>query len=124
MDTLLHAQRNGLIDDDGIVEETDTFTFEGHDTTSAAMTFTLLLLAHHPEAQERIFEDIQEVLENGNKTELTIDDFNQMDYLDRVIKESLRLYPPVPFISRELSEDLLQDGVFTSKRHHLQYSHF
>lgn len=115
MDTLLKAQRDGLIDDEGIMEETDTFTFEGHDTTSAAMTFTLLLLAHHPEAQERIFEEIQTAkLDKSKGYELTIDDFNKMEYLDRVIKESLRIYPPVPFISRELSEDFEHDGFVQS----------
>ena len=106
MDTLLQAQHDGLIDDEGIIEETDTFTFEGHDTTSAAMTFTLLLLAHHPEVQEKIFDEI-----DVNKDELTIDDYNKLEYLDRVIKESLRIYPPVPFISRLFSEDFYHDGV-------------
>ena len=108
MDTLLQAQQAGLIDDEGIIEETDTFTFAGHDTTSAAMTFTLLLLAHHPEAQERIFEEIQEAL--YTKDELTIDDFNKMEYLDRVVKESLRIYPPVPFIARRFAEDFILNG--------------
>jgi cytochrome P450 family 4 len=107
MDTLLHAQSKGLIDDDGIIEETDTFTFEGHDTTSAAMTFTLLLLAHHPEAQEKLFDEIQEILNGRTSDELTVDDFNQMHYMERVLKESMRIYPPVHFISRRLSEDLI-----------------
>jgi cytochrome P450 family 4 len=87
MDTLLKAQREGLIDDEGILEETDTFTFEGHDTTSAAMTFSLLLLAHSPEVQEKIFEEIQEVL-NG-KDELLMEDFNKMEYLDQGVDEDL-----------------------------------
>nr|ARO50435.1 cytochrome P450 [Chironomus tentans] len=104
MDTLLQAQMEGLIDDEGIIEETDTFTFEGHDTTSTAMTFTLFLLAHHPEAQEKVFQEIQEVT-NG-RDDLTIDDLNKMNYMERVLKESMRLYPPVPFISRCFSEDV------------------
>lgn len=108
LDTLLAAEREGLIDDAGIIEETDTFTFEGHDTTSSAITFILLLLAHHPETQEAIFDEIQGVLDT--KDELTIDDFNKFDYMDRVIKESMRIYPPVTFISRKLTEDYQHDG--------------
>lgn len=105
MDTLLQAQTEGLIDDEGIIEETDTFTFEGHDTTSAGMTFSLVLLAHHPEVQDKIFEEIQEATNGTN--DLTTENLNKMNYLDRVIKESLRIYPPVPFISRTLTEDML-----------------
>lgn len=108
MDTLLQAERQGLIDEEGIIEETDTFTFEGHDTTSSAITFILLLLAHHPEAQEAILDEIRDVVDT--KDDLTIDDFNKFEYMDRVIKESLRIYPPVPFISRKLSEDYQHDG--------------
>lgn len=108
MDTLLQAERDGLIDEEGIIEETDTFTFEGHDTTSAAITFILLLLSHHPEAQEAILNEIRDAV--GTKDDLTIDDFNKFEYMDRVIKESLRIYPPVPFISRSLSEDYQHDG--------------
>jgi cytochrome P450 family 4 len=104
MDTLLQAQMDGLIDDEGIIEETDTFTFEGHDTTSSAMTFTLLLLAHHPEAQEGIFQEIHEV--TNERDEITMDDLNKMNYMERVLKESMRLYPPVPFISRSFNEDV------------------
>lgn len=113
MDTLLQAQANGLIDDDGIIEETDTFTFEGHDTTSAAMTFTLLLLAHQPEAQNKIFEEIEDLLHD--KVNLTIDHFNQMEYLDRAVKECLRIYPPVPFIGHVFAENFTHDGFTHSK---------
>lgn len=107
LDTMIKAQHDGLIDDEGIYEETDTFTFEGHDTTSSAMTFSLLLLAHHPEAQEKILEEVQEVSKENESGNFTIDDFNKMNYLDRVLKECLRIYPPVTFISREFTEDFI-----------------
>lgn len=52
LDMLLLAMKNGeLLDFDGIREEVDTFVFEGHDTTSIALGFTLILLANHPEIQ-------------------------------------------------------------------------
>lgn len=111
MDTLLNAQAENLIDEEGILEETDTFTFEGHDTTSAAMTFTLLLLAHHPETQEQLLEEINQTISSTGRSEFMIDDFNKLDLMDRVIKESLRIYPPVHFISRVLSEDVNLKGL-------------
>jgi len=104
MDTLLQAQSDGLIDDEGIIEETDTFTFEGHDTTSVGMTFVLFLLSHHPEIQEKLFREIHEVTDGSE--EITMDDLNKMNLMERVLKESLRLYPPVHFIARQLTDDL------------------
>lgn len=101
MDTLLQAQSDGLIDDEGIIEETDTFTFEGHDTTSVGMTFVLFLLSHHPDVQEKLFQEITD-----GRDELTMDDLNKLSLMDRVLKESLRLYPPVHFIARQLTDDI------------------
>lgn len=39
-----------------------------------------------------------------NKQNLTINDYTNMKYMDRVLKESMRLYPPVPYISRQIKE--------------------
>nr|ARO50427.1 cytochrome P450 [Chironomus tentans] len=113
MDTLLQAQSDGLIDDEGIIEETDTFTFEGHDTTSIGMTFVLFLLSHHPEIQERLFQEIHEVTDG--REEITMDDLNKLNLMERVLKESLRLYPPVHFIARQLSDDIYNDGILLRK---------
>lgn len=48
---LLAREKANLLDLDGIREEVDTFIFEGHDTTSISLGFTLMLLANHPEIQ-------------------------------------------------------------------------
>jgi cytochrome P450 family 4 len=109
LDTLLAAEERGEIDNEGIREEVDTFTFEGHDTTSAGLTFSFLLIALHPTIQTRVFEEIREIVGGRDLADLEPTDFNEMKYLDRVIKECLRIYPPVPFISRELSEDLMTE---------------
>lgn len=107
LDTLLSAEADGKqIDINGIREEVDTFMFEGYDTTSSAIMFTIFMLAHHNKEQTRVYEEILEII--GDRTEdcLTVQDYNNMKYFDRVIKESLRLYPPVPYMGRTLEEPL------------------
>lgn len=98
LDTLLAAEQNQkLIDSNGIQEEVDTFVFEGFDTTMTAITFILFAIANHETVQNRLYEEIASLDTNNN--------YNNLKYLDAVIKESLRLYPPVPFIGRILGED-------------------
>lgn len=106
LDTLLAAEKDGLINQDGIQEEVDTFMFEGHDTTSVALTFTLLLLGHSQEVQEKIFTEIEEIENEIGSSSFSVSDYSKFKYLDRVIKESLRLYPSVSFIARTLTENL------------------
>ncbi|KAK3922994.1 Cytochrome P450 4C1 [Frankliniella fusca] len=105
LDVLLNAQRRGeQITDRDIREEVDTFMFEGHDTTSMAISWALELLGRHPEEQERLAEEVRAAGEDW-------DSVSRLPYLDRVYKECLRLRPSVPFISRCLESDaVLPDG--------------
>jgi cytochrome P450 len=54
-----------------------------------------MLLATHPEIQERVASEIKEVF-YSNEVEFTYDNLSKLEYLERVIKESLRLCPVVP----------------------------
>ncbi|NP_001165935.1 cytochrome P450 4AB9 precursor [Nasonia vitripennis] len=105
LDLLLTAKKNNMIDDEGIQEEVDTFTFEGHDTTAMALTFTLMLLAENKEAQEKARAEAKEVLDCSHG-KLDVSDVQKLNYLDRCIKESLRLYPPVSTIMRYSADEL------------------
>uniref|UniRef100_A0A182NKF8 Cytochrome P450 n=1 Tax=Anopheles dirus TaxID=7168 RepID=A0A182NKF8_9DIPT len=115
LDTLLAAESKQQIDEEGIREEVDTFMFEGHDTTAAAIMFTIVLLAIEQDAQQRCYNEIRELLErvhgrpSSDAVRLTVQDYQSLAYLDRVIKESLRLYPPVAFISRTTTGELAVD---------------
>lgn len=85
LDILLAAESDGLIDHEGIREEVDTFMFEGHDTTSAAIIFTFLLLAHNFDIQDQVVEEAKQVL--GNMEDISTKEFGNLKFLDRVIKE-------------------------------------
>ncbi|XP_060840808.1 cytochrome P450 4C1-like [Rhopalosiphum padi] len=91
--------------DRDIREEVDTFLFEGHDTTSIAMTMILVLLGMHPDIQEQARDEIRRIFEYSDR-DATMEDLNNMKYLEAVIKESLRMYPSVPAFTRELEKPL------------------
>ncbi|KAJ6637025.1 Cytochrome P450 4C1 [Pseudolycoriella hygida] len=109
LDLLLDAnERENLLNDEEIREEVDTFMFEGHDTTAAGISWTLYVLGLNPNVQQLVFEEIEHIF-NGSDRPATLADLNEMKYLERVIKEAMRLYPPVPMFARILSEDVQLD---------------
>lgn len=71
------------------------------------MTFCLYNLAKHQEVQQKCFNEVCEVFGTEANQPATLPLLNQLTYLELVIKESLRLFPSVPFISREAKEDIL-----------------
>jgi len=80
----------------------------GHETTSTAIAWTLYELSKHPEMQKKIQEEIDFVL--GDQEIKSFDQVEQLKYLNMVIKESLRLYPPVPkVVRRVVNEDIIQN---------------
>ncbi|KAL6446204.1 hypothetical protein ACFW04_001079 [Cataglyphis niger] len=94
--------------DDELRAQVDTFMFEGHDTTAVAITWTLFLLGNNLEHQEKLHEELEEVFKDS-KTPASVKELSQLKYLDRVIKETLRIFPSVPIITRKLAEDVKID---------------
>uniref|UniRef100_A0A2M4BLC8 Putative cytochrome n=1 Tax=Anopheles marajoara TaxID=58244 RepID=A0A2M4BLC8_9DIPT len=107
LDLLLQGnQAHNLLTDEDVREEVDTFMFEGHDTTTAGISWVLFLLALHPDVQDRVYEEIESVLGKDTSRPATMHDLNELRLLERCIKEALRLYPSVSFFGRTLSEDI------------------
>ncbi|XP_049938553.1 cytochrome P450 4C1-like isoform X1 [Schistocerca serialis cubense] len=111
LDLLLDASEDGQkLDDQELQEEVDTFMFEGHDTTSVAMSWVLVLLGHHPDIQEKIFAEQDDIFQDNPNRRPTTHDLNNMKYLEMVIKEALRLYPSVPGVSRRVTKEIEVGG--------------
>ncbi|KAL0265509.1 UNVERIFIED_CONTAM: hypothetical protein PYX00_011036 [Menopon gallinae] len=104
LEMLLESQAAHSLTEQGIREEVDTFMFEGHDTTAASVVFALFELGHHPDIQERVYNEMREIFGDSDRMP-TYQDLMQMSYLKRVIQEILRLYPSVPVISRKFDVD-------------------
>lgn len=107
LDILLQSSINNQpLSDADIREEVDTFMFEGDDTTSSGVSHALYAIARHPEVQQRIFEELQRVLGPDASAPVTQAQLQDLKYLDCVIKETMRLYPPVPAIGRHAQKEL------------------
>jgi cytochrome P450 len=85
-----------------IRDQTITFLLAGHETTSNALTWTLHLLAQHPEVQQQLHEEIDQVLQNGPPT---IEQLPALKQVRQVIRESMRLYPPIWIVERRVIEE-------------------
>lgn len=102
---------DGQFSDDEIHDHIYTFVAAGYETTALQTAFTLMLLAIHRDVQEKLYHEILEVFPNVNE-DVDRERLSKCKYLDMVIKESMRLMPPVPLIGREtLDEFELNDLV-------------
>lgn len=81
--------------------EAATIFMAGHETTAATLTWAWYLLAHAPWAERALIEEIDRVCGDRDPT---VDDVPKLDYARAVIEETLRLYPPVPILSRQNRE--------------------
>uniref|UniRef100_G3RXK3 Cytochrome P450 family 4 subfamily B member 1 n=1 Tax=Gorilla gorilla gorilla TaxID=9595 RepID=G3RXK3_GORGO len=104
LDILLGARDEDDIklSDADLRAEVDTFMFEGRDTTTSGISWFLYCMALYPEHQHCCREEVREIL--GDQDSFQWDDLGKMTYLTMCIKESFRLYPPVPQVYRQLSK--------------------
>lgn len=84
-------------------DEVLTLLAAGHETTANAMGWTWYLLAHHPEIVKKMQQVVDEVL--GDRLP-TFEDIPRLAYIEQVMAESMRLYPPVWAFDREASTDI------------------
>lgn len=94
--------------DQQIHDETLTFLAAGHATTANALTWTFYLLSQHPEACQKLLDEVWGVV--GVDRPPLAADLERMPYLEWVVKESLRLYPPAWTVLRRASSEFELEG--------------
>lgn len=88
-------------------DEVVTLFVAGHETTAAALTWAFFLLSQHPEQEARLFAEADAL----GRRPPTYDDLPRLPYALQIFKEAMRLYPPVPLISRQTTEPITLGGV-------------
>ncbi|EJN59909.1 cytochrome P450 [Halogranum rubrum] len=104
---ILRAQQRGEQTDQQLRDEMMTMLLAGHDTTALTLTYFWYLLSQHPDVEAKVQQEVDEVL--GGETPAAAD-ARQMTYTDRVLHETMRLYPPVYTMFREPRVDVRLGG--------------
>lgn len=97
-DLLTKLVKTEGMDDQLIRDQILTMLIAGHDTSTALLAWVWYLLGKHPEAMAKARAEVDAVLANEAPT---LEHINQLKYLDWVIKETLRLYPPIHVGNRQ-----------------------
>jgi cytochrome P450 len=98
------VDENGItMDNQGLIDESLTFLFAGHDTTSGLLSFMFWKLAEFPEVQNKVFKEVKS-LNSGGK-HLRYEDVEKLTFLNQVVNECLRMYPPAISVAKIATAD-------------------
>lgn len=108
---LLAAQDEdgGQMSDRQLRDEVMTLFLAGHETTALTLSWSWYLLAQNPDAEKKFHAELDEVL--GDRLP-TMADLPRLQYVERIAKESMRLYPPAYGVGREVLEDFELGGYY------------
>ncbi|MDX1413954.1 MAG: cytochrome P450 [Candidatus Promineifilaceae bacterium] len=101
-DLLTHLTHIPGLSDDLIRDQILTMLIAGHDTSTALLAWALHLLGQYAEVMEQAVREVDAVIGSGDITEKQM---NRLPYLDMLIKETLRLYPPIHVGNRIVAQD-------------------
>ncbi|GMR39721.1 hypothetical protein PMAYCL1PPCAC_09916, partial [Pristionchus mayeri] len=90
---------------DEVHYELNAAIFGGHDTTSSALTWIYWCLATQPQHQQKMYEEIKDIFGDDLDRDVTHEDMKAMEFTEMFMKESMRLFPPIPTVERELIND-------------------
>ncbi|RIA87211.1 cytochrome P450 [Glomus cerebriforme] len=101
--------------DDELKYQIMTFLIAGHETTSISVCWALYLLAKHPREQDLLREELVRAFPDKSKFNPTLEDINALEYLNCVVKETLRTNSSVPGTRRVTAKDTVFGDYFIPK---------
>lgn len=113
-DIISVAMESGGFTDEDLVNQLMTFLAAGHETTASAMSWAIYCLCKHPSTQQRLREELRASLPAllDPSAEISSTDVDRLPYLNAVLQETLRIFPPVPLTLRETATDTTVQGSF------------
>lgn len=112
VEQIFHHGESGAMTCDDIDDEVATVLLTAADTLTASTGMAIYSLAMFPDCQDKLRDEIYSVFPKElDKLNITYNDLKQMEYLDMVLHETLRLFPSIPLLFRHINKDISLDGV-------------
>ena len=102
------------LDSENIRSQVITFLIAGHETTSGLLTFALYLLMRHPEVLARCYAEVDRVMPPGQAPRY--EHLAQLDVIERVLRETLRLWPTAPSYALSANDDTVLGGRYRLRK--------
>ncbi|XP_063233694.1 cytochrome P450 4g1-like [Bacillus rossius redtenbacheri] len=100
------VENPGLLSIEELQDQTMFVIAAGTDTTAYTVATTLMLLGLHQDVQRKVLQEQASIFGEDTSQPVTTRDLQQMAYLEKVINETLRLYPILPLVARRVDEDV------------------
>lgn len=111
IDKCLILEREGILSNENVKDQMRIILLAGMDTSSITIFTTLLLLGIHQKEQEMVIDELKSLFDTVD-SDVTYEHLSKLNYLERVIKETLRLFPAAPFMARTNEAEIqLRDGI-------------
>lgn len=107
------TQQKRMMTEDEIVGQAFLFLLAGYETSSNTLAFACYLLAINPDCQEKLQREVDDFYTRHGSADYT--NVQELKYLDMVVCEALRLYPPGFRFARDVEEDCVVNGQFLPK---------
>lgn len=95
----------GQFSEELVKQQIDVLLVGGHETTGSTIAYAILMLAMHPDIQEQVFRELRSKYDSPDQ-ETTYEKMQSLNVLDRVVKETTRLFPAIFAFSRTPAVDI------------------
>ncbi|XP_046746469.1 cytochrome P450 4C1-like [Diprion similis] len=114
MENLLKLSNDSkTLTDEQVRSHVDTMMVAGSDSSAITLNYLTLMLASHQDIQQKVYQELCEIFgehvleEESEELHITMEVLTKMTYMERVIKETMRLFPVGPLLFRKATEDLV-----------------
>ncbi|XP_055550888.1 probable cytochrome P450 313a4 isoform X2 [Wyeomyia smithii] len=111
IDQLLDLHYKKIFNDIEVSDNVTTMIMAGSDTSGTELGIIAQLLAMYPHLQDKVYQEIRRVFPTNDELHFTLENLGQLQYMEKFIKEALRLFPIAPVILRQATSDVVLDGL-------------